>query len=391
MLKIFSSVYVAVLLIGGGLRFLPIFPSSKILWVLQLIVSELGLLLAVPLLFMSLRLWRRPQKFRAPAVLAPVALVLCLLPVLETIGQERNWIWDLEYGAGRDQKPDREISPYVGTLRRPLFHFKDFFKFPGLPTARDEYYTAADGSKHAVFIYSPEGDELSAVAKPWIMSIHGGGWSSGYPTDLSQTVPALLAKGFIVVAPKYRFAPTYTWPTQQSDLEHAYRFVIANAARLKVDPAQLWLMGRSAGGQLALKLAYGSSVVQNVRGVIALYAPTDLDFGYRWSLDDDVLNSKKMLREFVGATPDENPGKYRAASPLYDVTPTSPPTLIITGRADPLVWYRHAYRLADRLKENRVRVTHLELPWATHGFDYFPNSPGGQVSTNSILRFLEAP
>lgn len=391
MLKIISTAYVMILLAGGALRFFPTFPPSKLLWILQLVVSELGLILAIPLLYMTLRLWRRPQKFRMAAILAPIALVLCVLPVLETVGQERNWIWDLEYGSGRDQKPDRGLSPYIGSIRRPLFQLKEFFRFPSSPIAQDEYFTAADGSKHAIFIYYPEGGKESTVAKPWIMSIHGGGWSSGYPTDLDQTIPALLAKGFIVVAPKYRFAPTYAWPTQQSDLEAAYRFVIANAPRLKINPAQLWLMGRSAGGQLALKLAYASTAIQNVKGVIALYAPTDLDFGYRWSLDDDVLNSKKMLRELVGATPDESPEKYRSASPMYDVKPTSPPTLIITGRADPLVWYRHAYRLADRLKENRVRVVHLELPWATHGFDYFPNSPGGQVTTNSILRFIEVP
>jgi acetyl esterase/lipase len=391
MLKIISSVYVVILLIGGALRFFPIFPSSKALWILQLLVSELGLIFAAPLLIMTLRLWRRPQKFRLAAVLAPIALVLCVLPIFETIGQERNWIWDLEYGSGRDQKPDRGISPYIGELRRPLFQLKDFFKVPSFPTAQDEYYPVTDGSKHAVFIYHPDGAPTSAAGRPWVMSIHGGGWSSGYPTDLSQTVSALLEKGFVVVAPKYRFAPTYPWPTQQNDLENAYRYVIANAARLKIDPTQLWLMGRSAGGQLALKLAYGSGVVKNVKGVIALYAPTDLDFGYRWSLEDDVLNSRKMLRELVGSTPDESPEKYRSASPLNDVKPTSPPTLILSGRADPLVWYRHAHRLADRLKENRVRVVHLELPWATHGFDYFPGSPGGQVSTNAILRFLEAP
>jgi len=30
----------------------------------------------------------------------------------------------------------------------------------------------------------------------------------------------------------------------------------------------------------------------------------------------------------------------------------------------------------------------VELPWATHGFDYNPDGPGGQIADYAIRRFL---
>ncbi|MDQ5980904.1 MAG: hypothetical protein QG602_3882, partial [Verrucomicrobiota bacterium] len=66
----------------------------------------------------------------------------------------------------------------------------------------------------------------------------------------------------------------------------------------------------------------------------------------------------------------------------------SPPTLLVHGYPDRLVWYRHSRRLAARLTELGVPGTHVELPWATHAFDYNPDGPGGQVADAAITEFL---
>jgi acetyl esterase/lipase len=390
MLRFFGTLYALLVILGGTLRYFPTFPPERSLWILQLVVSELGLLLAFPLAALTLYAAKARPRFSVLSILAPVSLFVALMPVLETIAQERNWIWDLQYGPGRDQKPMSAMSsPYIGEITRPLFLVSDFFALPVRPLAVEEIVETPDGARLPLFFYpapNPSGKPM-----PWVLSIHGGGWSGGSPKDLDQTIPALLKAGYSVVAPSYRFAPTHRWPRQMEDVEAAYLHVMKKADALKLDPNQFWILGRSAGGQIALKIAYSSKVVGKARGVMALYTPTDLDFGYRWSFDEDVLNSKKMLSELIGNTPAFAPEKYLAASPLADVTPASPPTLLLTGRPDPLVWYRHADRLSDRLKKNGVRVLHIELPWATHGFDYFPNSPGGQIARNVVLRFMEFP
>ena len=392
MAQLIGNLFSIVVILGGTLRYFSNFPPFRSLWYLQLVVSELGLLLAIPLLavmiFNLFFLLESNQIIsRLSIIFSTLAIFVALLPALETIGQERNWLWDLSYGRGNDQRPDPKISsPYVGKIERPLFKFSDFFERPIHPVPQTEIFVTRDGSSLPILVYQ------SLVAKTphrWILSIHGGGWSSGDPSDFDHTIPYLLKAGISVVSPAYRLAPKSTWPDQQKDAEAAYEYVAKNSDRFELDLNDLWLLGRSAGGQIALKLAYDSKIVKNVKGVIALYTPTDIDFGYHWTEAEDILDSRSLLKEFIGATPDQDPEKYKAASPIQDVNSHSPKTLLISGRADPLTWYRHSNRLADALKSAKVRVIHIELPWATHGFDYFVNSPAGQITRNAIFRFME--
>ena len=47
-------------------------------------------------------------------------------------------------------------------------------------------------------------------------------------------------------------------------------------------------------------------------------------------------------------------------------------------------------RLQARLAEARVPHVYVELPWATHAFEYNLTGPGGQLATYALERFLQA-
>jgi acetyl esterase/lipase len=64
------------------------------------------------------------------------------------------------------------------------------------------------------------------------------------------------------------------------------------------------------------------------------------------------------------------------------------PTLIIHGENDVLVSPEHSRRLNLKLKQNGIKHFYLKLPWATHGFDFNLNGPGGQLATYTVERFL---
>jgi len=57
---------------------------------------------------------------------------------------------------------------------------------------------------------------------------------------------------------------------------------------------------------------------------------------------------------------------------------------------DTLAWYKHSERLDARLAELGVAHYRLSLPWATHGFDFNPDGPGGQLADYAITQFLAA-
>lgn len=225
---------------------------------------------------------------------------------------------------------------------------------------------------------------------PCLVVVHGGGWDGGDRAQLAEWNHRWAARGYAVAAVSYRLAPRHPWPAQREDLGAALAWLKANAARLGIDPARFVLIGRSAGGQIAAAVGYGAQDPAIV-GVVSFYAPHDMPFAWSVSREDDALNTARLMRQYLGGPPDtpERAALYASASAQFMVGSGTPPTLLLHGRPDTVVWHRHSERLAARLREAGVRHHHLALPWATHGFDFNPDGPGGQLADFAIGRFLD--
>jgi dipeptidyl aminopeptidase/acylaminoacyl peptidase len=101
------------------------------------------------------------------------------------------------------------------------------------------------------------------------------------------------------------------------------------------------------------------------------------------------MDSRKVMSDYLGGPYPAVPQNYVNGSPIAFVTRQSVPTLLIHGQQDVLVAYEHSTRLNRKLADSGVKHFLLTLPWATHGFDYTLNGPGGQLSTYSVEKFLE--
>lgn len=193
-----------------------------------------------------------------------------------------------------------------------------------------------------------------------------------------------------MAAISYRLAPHHLWPAQREDVLAALAHLKAHATELGIDPTRFILFGRSASGQVASATAFTANDPA-IRGVVAFYAPHDMRFAWDHSREDDVLDSFKLLRQFLGGSPDEAAQKYESASAFMRVERgVTPPTWLVHGTIDTLVWRRQSERLAARLDEDRVPNVFVELPWATHAFDVNLHGPGGQLSTFALEWFLAA-
>jgi acetyl esterase/lipase len=190
-----------------------------------------------------------------------------------------------------------------------------------------------------------------------------------------------------VAALSYRLAPAQQWPAQRADVLEALAYLKNHAGELGVDPGRFVLLGRSAGGQIAQTVGYTAGDPA-IRGVIALYAPSDLIFGYVNTHEDDMLKSPTLMRQFLGGTPDSARANYESASALFHVSRASPPTLLLHGTLDAVVWYRHSVRLDARLAEAGVPHAYVAMPWATHAFEFNLHGPGGQLTTYAVEWFL---
>lgn len=108
------------------------------------------------------------------------------------------------------------------------------------------------GSENLLDIYYPEsqGGKL-----PVIVSIHGGGYFYGDKELYRFYTMALAKEGFVVLNFNYRLAPAATYPAPLEDTNNVMAWLVANQADYPVDLEQLFIVGDSAGGQLAEQYA----------------------------------------------------------------------------------------------------------------------------------------
>lgn len=240
----------------------------------------------------------------------------------------------------------------------------------------------------------------STPTNPAIIVVHGGSWSAGDKSDFPHWNRSLAAQGYTVFDIQYRLAPQPNWQEATGDVKAAVAWVKRNANRYRVDPSCIALLGRSAGGHLALLAAYtpGNSLLPpsdhpgtdtRVHAVISLYGPTDLTWGYYHPAKPDVIDGPGTLRRFLGGDPNTVPKAYAQASPITHVGPDTPPTLLFHGERDLLVGPQHARRLSKRLLAEQIPFKSVYIPYALHGFDFNINGWGSQIEQPVLLDFLQ--
>jgi acetyl esterase/lipase len=275
----------------------------------------------------------------------------------------------------------------AGTVSSKPFSFGRIWSFGEPSGSKPEtlQYFQSGGADLSLDFYAAEGRKPA----PCVVVLHTGGWDNGVRQEFLELDHHLASKGYAVALIDYRLAPTSPWPAQWEDTLAALRFLTDRADDFGIDPKKFVLMGRSAGGQIAETVA-APGTQAGIVGCIGLYAPADLNFAYQYANKKDILNSDKLLRQYLGGTPAEVKENYDSASAYGLVNEKTPPTLLIHGANDDMVWVKQSERYASQLKANGVKHIFLKPPWATHALDYSWNSPGGQLTTWAVEQFLAA-
>jgi len=307
-----------------------------------------------------------------------IAIVSYLAPLMAVVRQQDQWRLDLEQSFGSTTNPRS-----LWSLKTTLFGRGEL----AIPFVRGNYNIDAPNEIPInIDRYLP----LKSVdSSPWILVIHGGGWDSGNSEQLPDLNSHLANLGYTVFSIDYRLAPKVRWPEIKSDVLKAIAYIKSHSQAWNIDANRWVILGRSAGGQIAGAVAYSLKGVDRPQGFVSLYAPTDLTFGYEVGYEDDILASRGLIRALMGSPPLQNSDLYKTASMIEQVSINSCPTLLIHGKLDTLVWFKHAERLSSRLKVIGVKAAALVVPWGPHGFDFFLNGPEGQISTAAIEHFLD--
>ncbi|MHA3021629.1 alpha/beta hydrolase [Mycobacterium sp. BMJ-28] len=110
---------------------------------------------------------------------------------------------------------------------------------------------AAHGSIGAR-LYRPVGKRPAGM----VVFFHGGGWVLGSLDSHDATCSYLANHAQVcVMSVDYQLAPEHRFPAGVDDAVAAFRFAVAHAADLGVDPTAIAVAGDSAGGNLAAVVA----------------------------------------------------------------------------------------------------------------------------------------
>jgi acetyl esterase/lipase len=244
-----------------------------------------------------------------------------------------------------------------------------------------------------------------AGPRPLVVVIHGGSWQRGDKGEVAQVSRAIAAAGWSVADIRYRLVPAHPFPAPVADVKCQLGKLREQAAKLGLDPGRVVLLGRSAGGHLALLAAYSmgdkrlppSCAVpeplseQPVRGVIALYPIVDLEGAYAQPPSPDILDTRDALHKLIGGPPAQLAEPYRLATPTWWVAQKGariPPTLLLHGQDDLLVPLWHSKKMFDALTEGQHTAKLLGIPNADHGFDFRKGGIGEQLERAAVLDFL---
>ncbi len=123
---------------------------------------------------------------------------------------------------------------------------------------RDIAYAQPENERQLLDVYAP----AAGSSLPVVVWVHGGGWMRGSKSEVDHKPAAFVQKGFVFVAVNYRFVPHVTMDTIVRDVAKSVGWVHSNIPRHGGDPARIFLMGHSAGAQLAALLCADSRYVE---------------------------------------------------------------------------------------------------------------------------------
>ena len=294
-----------------------------------------------------------------------LGLSLSLLPLIQLPIANTQFANEMATVLGTDYL--NKIPQAVRAQMRPQpFVLADVFR--GIPLKkvrikRNITFASPDGIALKLNSYRP----LATGKYPALVMIYGGAWKQGNPSNNESFSRYIAVQGYAVVAIDYRHAPQYRFPDQLQDIQAALQYIQRHAEALEIDSQRMALMGRSAGAHLALLAAYKQNPVR-FQAVVNYYGPTDLAKAYNTPPFPDPINTRAVLEDFLGGSPEELPEMYRQASPINFVKPMPPSLLIYAGR-DHLVEAKYGSQLEKQLQAVGNHAVLLTIPWAEHAFD----------------------
>jgi acetyl esterase/lipase len=256
-------------------------------------------------------------------------------------------------------------------------------------------YAEPAHERQVLDIYTP--DEATEK-RPVVFWIHGGGWQTGDKTDVQIKPRVFVERGFVFVSTNYRLLPEVEMDVLIRDVAKALGWVHRNIEQHGGDPGRIFVMGHSAGAQLAALLCIDQRYVE-AEGVpfeaLKGCVPVDGD-----TYDLPAMITTAEIRQTVHGLPlpefghrvkfGNDPKKHIDFSAVTHVAQGKgiPPFLILHVAGHPDVTAQ-ARRLGAVLKQAEIPVTVFGARETTHSKLNADLGQPDDPATHELFKFLE--
>ena len=255
-------------------------------------------------------------------------------------------------------------------------------------------YVESGHERQVLDVYAPD----QAKDLPVVFWIHGGGWQTGDKTSVQMKPRVFTERGFIFVSTNYRLLPEVEMGDLIRDVAKSLGWVHKNIVEYGGDPEQIFVMGHSAGAQLAALLCIDDRYLKAegvpfrvLRGCV----PVDGD-----TYDIPAIIMTVEIRQTVHGLPlpefghrvkfGNDPKKHKDFSAVTHVARGKgiPPFLILHVAGHPNVTAQ-ARRLGVVLKEAEIPVKVFGARETTHRRLSYDLGLQDDPATKELFDFLD--
>lgn len=214
-----------------------------------------------------------------------------------------------------------------------------------------------------------------------ILAIHGGGFTAcGLNSHRNLYLYLAKVTGYSVLAIDYRLAPEHPFPAGLEDCEAAYEWLAEHSIERAEPTKELFVVGDSAGGNLAVALALKLKDKQRRRpdGLILMSPSVDLTYGsasWQDNIESDIMigpmasgfgqngleESEKFAKSLYLQGQD---GSHPYASPLNGDLDSLPPVFCVASEVE--VLRDDSIQLVEKLEAAHVDVEFHLWPYVYH-------------------------
>ncbi|HZM90101.1 MAG TPA: S9 family peptidase [Blastocatellia bacterium] len=273
-------------------------------------------------------------------------------------------------GAGANDYPEVFVSSVKTFQPKRLTTMSDQLTGFRLATREVIQWKSTDGTQIEGVLIKPAGFD-PAKRYPLLVVIHGGPTGVDTPAvrgDRYYPVEMFAAKGALILRPNYRGSAGYGEKFRSLNVRNLgvgdYWDVISGVDHLIaqgiVDRDRVGAMGWSQGGYISAFITCSSdrfkavSVGAGISDWMTYYVNTDIH---------------PFTRQYLKATPWDDPDIYQKTSPISYVKNAKTPTLIQHGELDKRVPIPNAYQLRQALEDRGVPVKMVVYKGFGHGID----------------------